>query len=200
MQELRSQAQEAAEDIFFGQVVIIWARWFVIVAGMILILWSSTSVGELTTATLLVVPLIIINFFVHGRYLMERPANRTLLTGLSLADLIIIVIIVLTWQDQNGLQSNFFIFYYPVILAFAFVFPPQVSTVYTVVALVSYVGVCLLSDSSFVGDPVELERLVVRLITLAAMGGLATYYWRIQRDRRRGSVGMDATPKLQLES
>ena len=33
MTEMRSAAQEAAEDIFFGQIVIIWARWFVIITG-----------------------------------------------------------------------------------------------------------------------------------------------------------------------
>jgi len=199
MQELRSPAQEAAEDIFFGQVVIIWARWFVIVAGTILALWLSSGVTELTFAVLLIVPLIAINFFVHGRYLMERPANQLLLMGLSLADLLIITIIVIFWQGDNGLDSQFFIFYYPVILAFAFVFKPRVSIIFTALALVFYTGACLLSDASFVGDSVELERLIVRLITLASMGGLATYYWRILRDQRRMVKDQTAMMELQLE-
>lgn len=199
MQELRSPAQEAAEDIFFGQLVIIWARWFVIIAGTVLILWSSSSVGELTMATLLIVPLIAINFFVHGRYLMEKPANRVMLIGLSLADLLIITVIVLIWQGQTGLQSHFFIFYYPVILAFAFVFPPKATVAYTFVALAAYAGACMLADFTFVRDSAELERLVVRLITLASMGGLATYFWRIQRDRRRSSTDPARLPQLQME-
>ena len=33
MEGIRSPEQEAAEDVFFGQSVIIWARWFVILAG-----------------------------------------------------------------------------------------------------------------------------------------------------------------------
>ncbi len=189
MQELRSLEQETAEDIFFGQVVIVWARWFVIVAGMILVLWSSSSVGELSAATLLVVPLIAINFFVHGRYLMEKPANKTLLIGLSLIDLLIITVIILTWQDQTGLASHLFIFYYPVILAFAFVFRPKVAISFCIVALVGYVVACLMADPTFVADSVELERLVIRLITMASMAGLATYYWRTQRERRRATDG-----------
>jgi len=32
----RTHAKEAAEDIFFGQVVIIWARWFLIAGGAVL--------------------------------------------------------------------------------------------------------------------------------------------------------------------
>jgi hypothetical protein len=198
MQELRSPAQEAAEDIFFGQLVIIWARWFVIIAGTVLILWSSSSVSELTVATLLIVPLIAINFFVHGRYLMEKPANRLMLIGLSLADLLIITIIVFVWQGETGLQSQFFIFYYPVILAFAFVFRPKVTVFYTFVALAAYTSACFLAQGS-ISNSVELERLVIRLITLATMGGLSTYFWRIQRERRRSSIGQNGRPQLQME-
>ena len=40
MREMRTVAQEAAEDVFFGQVVMIWARWFLIAAGIILALWT----------------------------------------------------------------------------------------------------------------------------------------------------------------
>ena len=39
MQTHRDRTQEEAEDLFFGQVVIIWARWFVIAAGTIYALW-----------------------------------------------------------------------------------------------------------------------------------------------------------------
>ncbi len=200
MQTLRSSAQAAAEDIFFGQVVIVWARWFIIGVGMILILWSSNSISELTTATLLVIPLIAINFFVHGRYLMERPANSLLLISLSLVDLILITIIILTWTDQTGLQSDFFIFYYPMVMAFAFVFRPKVTLMYTAVALISYTGACLLAEKAFINNPSELEHLVIRLITLASMGGLATTYWRIQRDQRHAVVNQVGNLEMQLES
>ena len=43
MQAIRNAAQEAAEDIFFGQAVIIWARWFVIAAVTVMMLWSSAK-------------------------------------------------------------------------------------------------------------------------------------------------------------
>lgn len=185
MQALRTPAQEAAEDIFFGQVVIVWARWFIIIAGMILILWTSSSVNELTKATLLIVPLIGINFFVHGRYLMEKPANKLLLIGLSLVDLALVTIILLTWTEQTGLQSNFFVFYYPMVMAFAFVFRPSMTVGYTAVALISYALVCIIVEPSLLINAAALEVLIIRLITLASMGGLATTYWRIQRKQRR---------------
>src|SRR5690242_11600827 len=103
MHATQGTAQEAAEDIFFGQAVIIWARWFIIVTGAILTLWTATTVREITINTLLIVTLMGMNFFLHGRYLMERPANRALLIVISLIDLLIITTIVMVWQNQLGL-------------------------------------------------------------------------------------------------
>ncbi len=185
MKEIRSPQQEAAEDLFFGQVVIIWARWFVILTGAILALWAASSISELTVASLLIVALMAVNFFVHGRYLMEKPINRTLTALVSLVDLTIITLIVLAWRGQTGLDSPFFIFYYPVLAAFAFVFSPGLTLLYTGLALLSYAGATFVSDPGFFLDVRVLELLITRLITLAAMGGLGTYYWRIQRQRRR---------------
>ena len=185
MKELRSPQQEAAEDIFFGQLVIIWARWFVILTGAILALWAASSISELTVASILIVALMAVNFFVHGRYMMERPINRTLTGLVSLIDLTIITLIVLAWRGQTGLDSPFFIFYYPVLAAFAFVFTPGFTLVYMVLALISYAGATFVSDPAALLQFQDLELLITRLITLAAMGGLGTYYWRIQRNRRR---------------
>ncbi len=192
MTELRSAAQEAAEDIYFGQVVIIWARWFVIISGVIVVLWSSANTSELTTAVLMVVPLIAINFFVHGRYLMERPINQNLLLGLSLVDIIIVTIIVLLWQDPNGYFSPYYIFYYPFLLAVAFVFPVRFSVLYTLLTLIMYSVACLVIDINLVTDSNQLEGLIIRLITMATIGGLGAFYWRIQRGRRRAAAGQRA--------
>ena len=188
MNELRSPAQETAEDIFFGQVVIIWARWFVILAATIAVLWSADDVGELTTAVLLLVPMIVINFFVHGRYMMEKPANQLLLIALSVVDVIIITLIILFWEEPRGFESQFYIFYYPVILAFAFVFPIRISALYTIFTVALYVGACLIEDASFMNNMTDVEGMLIRIITMVAIGGLATYYWRVQRKRRRAAA------------
>lgn len=182
-----SLMQEAAQDIFFGQVVLIWARWFFIAAGAILALWSARTVGELTATILVVVGLMAMNFFVHGRYLMEKPANRLLLLALSLLDLGLTTLFVINWQGQGGLGSQFFIFYYPMVFAFALVFTPLVTIGYTGLVLTAYLLACLVANPAIVGQGTvsDFVTLVTRLITLAAMGGLGTYYWRIQRNRRR---------------
>lgn len=196
MRETRTSTQEAAEDVFFGQAVMIWARWFLIAGSLILALWTVDSVTQVVIGTLPVVGLMAMNFYLHGRYLAGRPANPLLIGMASLLDLAAITIVVLVWPGLRGLESQFFVMYYPIVLAFAFVMPRKAAIAYTLAALGAYTGACVIGGiSSFIeaeGTAVDMgsvEVLVMRLITLAAMGGLGTYYWRIQRNRRRAATG-----------
>ena len=181
MNDTRSIKQETAEDIFFGQVVMNWARWFLIAGGVILVVWKAADVNELIAGTLAVVALMVVNFYLHGRQLAQRPANPTLITLASLMDLAVITLVVLVWpeSEQRGLGSPFFVMYYPLVLAFAFVMKPSLTVIYTAVALSAYTGASILVGT----DHFDLETLVARLIALGAMGGLGAYYWRIQRAR-----------------
>jgi hypothetical protein len=182
---LSDRAREAAEDVFFGQVVMIWARWTMIGAAAILFFWNPTDVGALTGRVLLLAGLMAINFFLHGRYLVERPAGRLLLGLASVADVALIAASVVLW---GGFASQLFVLLYPVLFAFALVFPPRFSAALTFVALALYVGALLIGDLSWLGDVQQLKTLAVRLLTISAMAGLGTYYWRIQRDRRRAAL------------
>ena len=189
MREIRTVAKAAAADIYFGQLVMIWARWFLIAAGVILALWNVDDSGQAVLAIVPVVGLVGLNFYLHGRYLAQRPANPLLITLASLLDIAVITVVVVIWSGQTGLVSPFFTLYYPVLLAFAFVMPARTTAVYTVATLAAYVGAVLIVqlvplDTASL-DVDEVKSLVVRLITLASMGGLGAYYWRIQRSRRR---------------
>jgi hypothetical protein len=55
---------------------------------------------------------------------------------------------------------------------------------FTLTALLLYAGLCVATGSG-VGGSAELKVLVLRLITLSAMGGLGTTYWRLVRRGRR---------------
>ena len=185
MNALRTTEQEAAEDVFFGQLVIIYARWFVVIAMTILVLWSSNTINQMIIGIALVVPLIALNFFVHGRYLMEKPANRLLLILLAIIDALVITLVIAFWPGEKGLFSQFYVFYYPIILAFAFVFPGRLSAIYSAFTLLLYSATCVVFSPVFLEDSAEIERLLIRLITLAATGMIGAYYYRIPRSRRR---------------
>jgi hypothetical protein len=184
MQATRTPQQESAEDVFFGQIVIIWARWFLILAGTILTLWGTTNAGDLVVSILPIAALMAMNFYLHGRYLMERPANRLLLLITCGLDVLIITLIVIVWQPK-GLTNPFFIFYYPVLLAVAFVFPRRISASYTLLVGMAYTGACFIVNSSFLAQVSDQKTLFQRLILMAALTGVGTFYWSIERDRRR---------------
>jgi hypothetical protein len=202
MQDTFSRTQEMEEDIFFGQAVIIWARWFLIVAATALVLSSFDDQGTLIRGTLPIVGLMAMNFFLHGRYLTEKPVGSPLLLATSLLDLVIVTLLVAFWplQDaQTRLDNQFFLFYYPLVLAFAFVMPRRIEALYTIAAIVIYAAVIWFSIdfhtlpshpeySSDLAFQVNVHTMLFRLIALGAVGGLANYYWRIQRARRRNAL------------
>lgn len=192
MQEVRSPAQEAAEDIFFGQLVIIVARWFLILAATILVLWNAADAGQLVTSIIPVIALIIMNFYLHGRYLVERPANQAFILAASLLDLLIITVLVLIGPGGKYFASPLFVLYYPVLLAFGFVFPRRYTSIYTVVVMGAYILASLPGGAPFIRDTRDLKILVERMTIFATVGFLASFYWRIQRDRLRAAMGGSA--------
>jgi hypothetical protein len=188
METLRSTAREALEDLFFGQVVVNWARYFVIAAAIILMVGTAPNEGQLVMGIVPVVAMLALNFFLHGRYLVERSANRTLMAVAGVLDLIAVTSIVLVWSEQRGLQSPMFVLYYPLLVAYAFVLPPRVSAASAIAVLAVYTGTSVVLDSSFLRDVDALKVLFARLVTMGSMVGLGAYYWRVQRRRRRSAV------------
>lgn len=197
MNQTRTKKLESAEDVFFGQVVINWARWFLIAAGAFLIVGTSEGTGELALGIMPIIGLMAMNFYLHGRRLAERPANRALILLASLLD-VVITLVVLVWSGHRGLSSEFYIAYYPVVLAFAFVMPPKLTAVYTLVAVAAYAAACMVTPGVFFVDGSvtsvldsgalnvdAAKALLMRVITIAAVGGLGTFYYRKQRDLRR---------------
>ncbi len=183
MQATRTVQQAYAEDIFYGQIVTIWARWFLILAGAVLVLFSNDNSSDLVKAILPVVALVIMNFYLHGRYMIEKPANQALLFLTGLLDIAIVTLLVGVWQPV-GLKSWFFTFYYPVLIAAAFVFPQRTTLLLTLVALVAYTAVCVVTTPDLLSITEWQKVLIQRLITLGSMGVLGTFYWRIMRSRR----------------
>jgi hypothetical protein len=182
----RPELKEAAEDIFFGQITIIWARWFLIAAGAIIAVLSTVNMTQLTIAILTVIILMSINFAMHGRYLTGKPANMFLLLATNLVDVLIITFLIFSWNGAAGLNSNYFILYYPMLFAFALVFPPSIAILYTLLTLILYTTACLATTNfQFIFSIAGFELLAMRLITLGAMGGLGTYYYRRQRQAFR---------------
>lgn len=183
--------REQAEDIFFGQLVINWARWFVIAAGVALVMILMTEPEDLAVGILPIVGLMVVNFYLHGRRLAQKPANRGLVAISSVLDLVVITAVIAIGPGDAGvgLSNQFYVAYFPVIAAFGFVMPRKFTVVYILVAVVAYAATCLLVDAQIVNagvvNPSALEELITRVLVIGAVGGLASFFWRVQRSRRR---------------
>ena len=187
--QIPSKAREAAEDVFFGQIAIIVARWFLIGAGILIAIWSATDILQLSLAIVTLIVLMGMNFFAHARYMTGRPINQIMLLFMSLVDVTAITLMIFFWNGKTGLDSDFFVLYYPMLIAWALVFGPGVTTIFSLMTLAIYATVCLLgTDPQLMFSITGFETLAARVITLAAMSGLGTYYYRRQRDSLRTLV------------
>lgn len=193
-----SQAQEAAEDVFFGQIAIIWARWFLIAAGMLVALSSTSNDTQFYLGIASITILMTINFFAHGRYMMGKPINKLMLLTSSLVDLTVITTLVIFWGDgRSGINSNFFVLYYPLLFSWALVFSPRVTIGFSVIAISLYITACLivaLPNPPSLVSPQGFNTLASHIITLGAMSGLGTYYYRRQRDSLRALIASKPAP------
>ncbi|HET6315294.1 MAG TPA: hypothetical protein VFG86_02470 [Chloroflexota bacterium] len=185
-----SKRKEAAQDLFFGQAAALWARWFLVLGGALLVLARATTTDELARNIVPVVVLLFINFFLHGRYLVEKPANRLLTLLASAFDLLLVGAIFLTWAGTPGIGNPAFVLLYPLVFSFALVFPPRVAAAFTTGALALYAVLVLPSGLASLAD---VKILVERVLVLAALAGLGTIYWRMVRREVRGDADTSDT-------
>ena len=126
----------------------------------------------------------------HGRFLVGQPMRKEVVLAGCLVDVVIVSLVMVTtrWGAERGLDNPFYIFYYPVLLAFALVFPMRVTAIFAATVLASYGAILAMSTSGNLMDHNLLEPMVARLVTLASTAVLANMYWRIQRQWRHSQL------------
>jgi hypothetical protein len=160
---------------------------------------AAETTTELAYGMAPVVGLMVVNFYLHGRRLVNKPANLKLVSVSSIIDVLLITAVVMIGpsEEVSGMNSQFYVLYFPVIAAFAFVSARAISVVFTAGAAAVYFAACVVAgeiatNDSVTGIEVErpledsgsIESIATRLIMMLAIGGLATYFWKVQRDRR----------------
>ena len=174
--------KEASEDLKFGQVVIISARWILVAAGLVLALWlddpADQSVGDLQIQIALILGLAMANFYLHAQLLMRKPVLEPVAYFASAADIAVISLMV---AAMGGFESNLYVFYFPALLALSVSFRTEATFAFTGAAVVAYGLIALVTVGS--GD---VEFIMTRLLMLVAVGVCGNAYWRIERDRRAG--------------
>ncbi len=189
MRTPKTVSKEDLQDVWYGQVVVILARWFVIGAGLMLTLWRADQIEDITGVIYPLIGLVGLNFFLHGRILTGSPIRRELILISSVIDVALISSIVgmASWKAESGIDNPFYVFYYPVLLAFALVFPWRLAIPFGAAVIAVYASIVVASG---LGPETmqAYETLVARGVTMASMVLLGSLYWRIQRSWRHGQV------------
>jgi hypothetical protein len=187
-----------ASDRARGQVVIVAARWVLILTALAITLWSPAP-GDLNRLRLSLAVLLILavgNFYLHAHLLMQRPVDEWLVYAASAADLAVITVLTGAF---GAVDAPMFVFYYPALLALALVFPLSMTVIFTCATLWFY-GLVNLGDPTRWGnllDEPDAQVLVARMISLVAVAVVANQYARIEAERR--GVYADGPPVRSAE-
>jgi len=163
-----------------GQIVIIVARWVLVLASLFLILLDAQTANktvfrfELSVVLLLAVS----NFYLVAQVLTKRRTLSAVVYGMGLADLIVITLIVIA---QGGFHSNAFTFYFPAMLAFSLAFPAAILSLYIGLTIGVYGLICLLDFSLTTSD---YQTLIIRLLMLIAVAVCGSYFASLEKRRQ----------------
>lgn len=171
-----------SEDLFYGQAVIVWARWILIATGLVLSFWAPQSLGLLQVQLAAIITLAFGNFYLHVQLLRGRPAIDRVVYAASAADLAVVTTLVIS---QNGYSSPVFVFYFAAVLGLSVAFPAMLTALYTSAVVVVYGIVCLST-----ADSTEYPAVFTRLLMIAAIAVCGALFAHSESHRRTEAVVM----------
>ena len=185
---MTQSSQETSDDFRYGQVVIAIGRWFLLGLGMFVTLYRphADNISTLALGAGLIWGLTLFNAYLHARVMMNRPVGKGLVYAASIMDIAVISGLISLF---GGFHAYSFIFYYPAILAFSLVFPPAISFSFTGVVIFVYSLISFVVGDGLSIKTGEEERvLIARLVVMLAVAAIGTFFWRVERQRRKAAV------------
>jgi len=187
-----------ASDLANGQILIVSARWVLIVTALALSLWSPapSDLNWLRLSLFVLLALAVGNFYLHAQILMRRSVPEPVVYAASAADLVVVTVLTAAF---GGSDAPMFVFYYPALLAFALVFPLPMTVVFTGAVVWLYTVVSLGDPFRWASqlDSPDAQVLVARLISMVALAVVANQYARVEADRRAAYTGEPPTRERQ---
>lgn len=165
-----------------GEIVLVSARWILIVVGLLLALNAPENLVDLQVTIAAILTMAMVNFVLHTNILNTRPAAATTLYVASIGDIAVIAAIV---GITGAYESYAFVFFYPAIMAYSLVFPLKITGLFTLV-MAGFYSLVLLTASSevFAADSEgSYAVLVTRLMTFVAVTVVANSYRLVERQR-----------------
>jgi hypothetical protein len=172
-----------ANSVADSQMIIIVARWVLVLSGLFLTLCDTQSVSMNTIRfeIMVILLLAVSNFYLVAQVLAKRPTLDTVIYGMGIADIAVITLIIIA---QQGFASNVYTFYFPAMLAFSVVFPTVELYVFLGATLGAYgfIGLLTLQTTD------DFQTLIIRLLMLTAVAVCGNYFARIERNRHKTAL------------
>ena len=169
----------------------IWARWFLTVGVLIEVsyrveLGSVSHVLNSLYALTIVVP----NAIVHRQLRSGRGVDHLWLLALSALD---VTVISFSVSISGGIESRYFVLYYPVVAIFASVFTaPYINLLWTSMVVVLYAGLCVLTWQGLDLTTHEDKILYYRILGMYGVAVLVNLITRLERRDREAAVAREA--------
>ena len=186
-----------SDELRYGALVSVWVRWVVLGTCLVQVNYRSDFPDPsymLNSLLFNLIPLAA-NGYLHYRISTHRALTWPWLMAISAMDVVIVAIGIAT---TGGLDSNFFVLYFPGLAIFAAVFTSiRLNLVWVTLVSAVYTALIVSVDSGVdvqAGDERELISKIAALYVLSLAVSLIS---RFERIRRREAVERER--QLQLE-
>jgi hypothetical protein len=182
MWRLDRKDPETIENIQQGEIVVIAARWILILVGWVLTLWQPETVDsyELRLAIVLLMLYSSMNFFITVQWVNHSRNLAGTVQITSVIDLTLITVLVAVFGTDN-----LFVFYLPALLALAVTLPTRTTAFLTACSMLAY-GLIAVVRAGDIIDTAEAQSIFVREILMVAVAFCGSLYREIEADRRQG--------------
>jgi len=192
----RAVDETIEDDLRYGLIVVIWARWSIVIFAFILRLYRATEIALLVTTIVGLLVIALINFTLHLRILAKRSIKPTWVYLASITDICLISLITAL---EGGLHTHIFLYYVPAVLGYALVFRGVATAWLTAAVIVLYTAICSVGSSpplEFNGDE---SILFFRLLSLAGVAVVGNRYRFVEGQRRAKAVETRRTLQDELK-
>jgi hypothetical protein len=171
--------------------VIVVAKWVLVFAGILLVLWAPAPITQLRVQILVLLLLAVENFYHHAQLLKRRPVPDVVAYIASGADLAVVTILV---SLQGGFDSNLYIFYFPALIALSVVFRTAITARFTAATIGLYTLICLVDFSDGTVTNNDFQIMLARIGMMAGLVTCGALSYRLEARRRTTGTAANPAP------
>jgi len=185
-QHLNASVRFSADELWTLANISAWARWFVIAASFGLIGFRNDYTDLQFTVMMSGVAVeIVVNTVFHYAVWRRTRLRWQWLLAMAILDLALATLMI---GVRGGLDSYYYVVYFPILAVFAVVFTSfRIVAIFTVLTMAAYVLVTLLTGDGIQTELSEHRDLYIRLVFLVPVVVSVNAVAKFERSGRRGA-------------